>query len=320
MDPNLKRKKENECDMTDKEKYLEDLMVKSIKQLLKEKEKSVRTIKAYNYDIGILKIFQDKHNHGITLLKVSPESLNRYYEYLQNERKFSESTIIRNLRNLKNFYRYAVGQGFVSSNPFDNLEIPLKLETKYSTEETMLSLDNITSIFKAAKNRCQRDYCIILLLMVARMLPQDIRKLEWSFIGIDVLENPCIKMKSRSIEKSYLLSEELFTELLKLKKDGKVFLSNRGNPISESALRKIVYDIGKAAGLEKKISPMMLVHNNVTLARMAGATDDEIMNQAGFRFKSELKKYSDFKPVVGVADKIPINKIINRISKNNINS
>jgi hypothetical protein len=145
------------------------------------------------------------------------------------------------------------------------------------------------------------------------MLPQDIRKMEWSFIGIDVLGNICVKIKSRSVEKSYLLSEEIYEELLKTKTNEKyVINSYRRTPIAESAIRKIIHEIGAAAGINKDVYSMLLLHNNVTLGRMAGATDDEIINQAGFKYKRDLQKYSDFKPVIGIADKIPVTKILNR--------
>ena len=69
-----------------------------------------------------------------------------------------------------------------------------------------------------------------------------------------------------------------------------IFLNRYGKPISETGIRKIVYRLCEEAKV-RHISPKDLFHMCMILGRIHGATDNQLVDQAGFSDVKFLEKY-----------------------------
>src|SRR6476661_8252069 len=83
---------------------------------------SPNTSSAYRTDVVDFTAFCERLNSSLS--KATTETIGRYLEYLQTERKLAISSILRHVATLKMFYRFATARGFAKGNPTELLETP----------------------------------------------------------------------------------------------------------------------------------------------------------------------------------------------------
>ena len=278
--------------------YLDDFLT----NMKVVKDRSDRTEEAYFIDIRTFLRYLNVKHHAVPAetpfnkikIKETPIewlecfSLNDayvYLKYLKDERNNSTKTRARKCSALKQFYVYLCQKAkIISNNPLDDLELPhinQALPKYLSLEQSLELLRNIDS-----KNQV-RDYCIITLFLNCGMRLSEL-------VGINVndfVENidpsqPDVKYLSVKVlgkgnkERIVYLNEQCvdavtkYTEARKSVADPKekaLFISKRGNRITNRRVEQIIDDRLKACGLAGKgISVHKLRHTAATLMYQNG--------------------------------------------------
>ena len=113
---------------------LEDRIAGFLDYLRVEKGLTANTVESYARDLEKFSRFLEKNGWGLG--DAGPINIRKFLSWLDLQ-KLQSRTIARQIVTLRHFYRYLRREGFVASNPTENLESPRvwKILPKYLTVE-----------------------------------------------------------------------------------------------------------------------------------------------------------------------------------------
>ena len=234
-----------------------------------EKGVSMNTHDAYRRDIEKFQEFTTKKR-----LRLEDASRDTIVEFLRSlyDRKLDSRSVARHLVTLRQFFRFALIEGFVKEDPTETVESPrfrMGLPMFLSIEE----VDRLLAVPDAGTIIGLRDKAMIEVMYSAGLRVSELCGLRLSDIHFDSGYLRCmgkgskerlvpIGRKALDIVRRYLresrpkLEKEHSPELL--------FLSRHGGGCSRHGFWKTVSDCGRKAGLRKKLKPHMLRHSFAT--------------------------------------------------------
>lgn len=234
-----------------------------------EKGVSMNTHDAYRRDVEKFQEFTAKR-------RLRLEGATRYtiVDFLRSlyDRKLDSRSVARHLVTLRQFFRFALIEGFVAEDPTETVESPrfrMGLPMFLSVEE----VDRLLAAPDAGTIIGLRDKAMIEVMYSAGLRVSELCGLRLSDIHFDSGYVRClgkgnkerlvpIGRQALEIVQRYLrdsrpkLAREDSPELL--------FLNRHGGACSRHSFWKTVSDCGKKAGLRKKLKPHMLRHSFAT--------------------------------------------------------
>lgn len=230
------------------------------------------TVRAYSTDLQTAESFLGADR---MLGSVARDDLRRYIAYLRYERKFLETSIKRRVASLKIFFRWAVREQAVESNPFDTLDERIRLPKRLPRA---LDRSDAGMLRRAIVPHPRRDTFDDLgaKAAVQILLGTGIRVGELFDIHIpDVsLADRCIRIHGKGNRQRlvYLLSPPLFDRLsLYLSKRQqlwpdrtRLFITASGLDLTPQRIRFALHQIAADAGITRRITPHMLRHTCAT--------------------------------------------------------
>lgn len=243
-------------------KYVEDYLT----YLKVQKNYSSRTINSYKVDIEEFLLYINKEN--LDLFEIRYNDIFMFLKSL-NDKKNSNTTISRKISALRGLYKYLLKQELVKKNPFSLVNLPKK-EKKlprffyYNELELLLEVPDLNTPLG------QRDRLILEMLYAT-----GVRVSELVNIELKDISNREIKVLGKGNKERIVrygsCAEDILNQYLNdgykklnINNSNKLFLNNRGNPITTRGVKYILDNIIQKTSIDKKISPHMLRHTFAT--------------------------------------------------------
>ena len=244
-----------------------------------EKGLSANTVSAYRRDLQKFEAFAQKHK--LALERIGPDDLVDFLAGLYRQ-KLESRTVARHLVTLRNFFRFAQMQEFISSDPSMNLESPkirrslpgyLKLE---EVERLLTQPDSSTSLGL-------RDRAMLEVLYSTGLRVSELIGLQVADVDIKVGCVRCIgkgdkerivPVGRRALQMVGKYLRDARPKLLGKARSGggtTLFVNRRGGPLSRVGVWKILSAYGRRAGLRVPLTPHMLRHSFATHLLERGA-------------------------------------------------
>ncbi|MEX0662556.1 MAG: site-specific tyrosine recombinase XerD [Balneolaceae bacterium] len=232
--------------------------------------------------------------------------LQRYLLFLQNELKISDlggvtlqhiekfleeltelglttSTIARNISSIRSFHEFAVVENLAQANPAELVELPKKAQKLPEVLEAY-EVEKIIDQADRTDNAGIRDAAILETLYATGMRVSELTDLEMDrlffeigFIRVIGKGNkerlvPVGEAAQSSIEHYLeLVREEFISKKNRVKAENKLFLNQRGGPLSRMSVWNIVNKYAQKAKIEKNVYPHIFRHSFATHLLEGGA-------------------------------------------------
>jgi len=253
--------------------------------------------------------------------------LQRYLLFLQNEMKISDlggvtlqhiekfleeltdlglttSTIARNISSIRSFHEFAVVENLAQANPAELVELPKKAQKLPEVLEAY-EVEKIIDQADRTDNAGIRDAAILETLYATGMRVSELTDLEMDrlffeigFIRVIGKGNkerlvPVGEAAQSSIEHYIeLVREEFISRKNRGKAKNKLFLNQRGGPLSRMSVWNIVNKYAQKAKIEKNVYPHIFRHSFATHLLEGGADLRAVQEMLGHTSISTTEIYT----------------------------
>jgi integrase/recombinase XerD len=259
---------------------------------LVDKGRSPNTIKAFLSDVRLLTSFLPEDT---TLARISTRDLNRYFEWMENEREVpcSPKTLARRITATKSLFRWLHQYGVLLVDPAEKVA----QRSAISPLPTVLTPDEYDAVLLAA-DRHRRDakpdarpYALVYLLLTTGIKKSETLGLKLEHVELDTPNGPQIFIRyaspaNRYKERKLVLPDDwvpAYNEYLaQYKRSG--FADHSSEPVFPWSPRRLEYlleDVGNEAGLAKHLSFDMCRWTCALNDYRAGIEPDKIRQKLG---------------------------------------
>jgi integrase/recombinase XerD len=242
-----------------------------------ERGLSDQTLSAYERDIQKLFVFVEERGRAGPE-EITPLDLREFVVHLKTS-GLAPTSIRRSLSSLRGYFAFLLEEGAVTSDPSERLQAP-RAGRKLPD---VLSVEDVQELLEAPDSDHPlfwRDRSILEVLYATGIRVSELVELRIS--NLDLEEGICTVFGKGSKERLVPLGtparrtldrylRELRPRLEKGAGEGKVFLNQRGRPLSRMAIWTLVKESARRAGLGGKVSPHTLRHTFATHLLEGGA-------------------------------------------------
>ncbi len=276
---------------------MEDLVLKFLTFLEKDKRLSLNTLQSYRRDIEqyITYLIGIKIN---SIANTNKTTVITYLLHLQKKGR-ATSTISRNLASIRSFYQYLTKNGVIGGDPTEELESP-KVEKKLpqilSTKEVELLLDQP----KCDDLKGFRDKAMLELLYATGIRVSELICLNVTDVNVDMGFIKCNKGTRERMIPIGSLSIQAINEymsksrgLLIQRNDEKaLFVNVNGKRLTRQGFWKIIKQYKNLAKINKDITPHTLRHSFAAHLLENGADLRSIQEMLGHSDISSTQVYA----------------------------
>lgn len=231
---------------------------------MRKRELSNNTVDAYKRDIKKFNDFLSKRKEDT--IDVDIVSIMAYVQILKKEGR-ANSSIIRNLVSLRNFYKYLIKSGKIHDNPLVNYEVP---KNKRNIPE-ILTVDEVDRFLAApdcSNYKGVRDKTMLEIMYAAGIKVSELLNLSIFDVNVKLAYIKCkgTKNKERIIPIGTYAVNCLNEYLqirgnMNLDNSNLLFFNLRGEKMTRQGFWKIVKSYAKEAKINKKINSYTLRHS-----------------------------------------------------------
>lgn len=236
-----------------------------------ERNLAPRTIDAYRYDLERLArwLRPDPTAPPIALERIDTWRIKDYLAHLREDSSLKPTTLSRTISSLKGFWRWAVVEGLVDTNPASPLRSPKK-PRRLPIHLAAPEVRNLADALPPEGKDRLRDRTIMLVLVMTGMRLAEL-------VGLDVdtvdLESGFLRVMGKGRKERLIPINSAARQLLHrwlaerpapLPGCRALFLSRGGQRISRRTVQYLVRRAVKRAGLDPRISPHKLRHTFAT--------------------------------------------------------
>ena len=232
--------------------------IRSWEVFLLDQGRSLHTVKAF---LGDLKLFANFFSPDTTVGSVTTNDINRFLDWLQNERGVpcSPKSLSRRITSIKSFFRWLTQSGRIPIDPAEKVlqkTVISPLPQVLTPEEEILALEAARKLRTAGKADA-RPYTLLSLLLTTGIKKGECLALNLNHIDLDSPKSPRLfvrysasgsRYKERNIQLSADWVEAYLEYLEQYHPVEQVF------PWSPRRLEYLLEDITINAGLSKHIS------------------------------------------------------------------
>jgi integrase/recombinase XerD len=246
---------------------MDQLLDQFLHYLVVEKGLSQNTIEAYSH--GLVQFLD--HLRGRKILDIREVGKVDVQGFLLALKKKSLSTksIVRDLAAIRSFFRFLIQEGFLESNPVENLESPKVAKTL----PEILSLKEIERILEQPNVQTPlgvRDRAMLEMLYATGMRVSELTHLPTHQVSLEggyVLlygkgsKERVVPLGSEAMKWVAVYLKAARGTLSKGKESPSLFINRSGKEMSRQRFWKNLKDYAKKAGLHKRITPHLLRHS-----------------------------------------------------------
>lgn len=239
--------------------------------LLIERGLSENSVASYSLDIHKLIHYLEEKAIKISPITISAEVLQQFiFEIAKSLNPRSQSRVISGL---KSFFDYLNFEGYREHNPMEIIESP-KVGRKLPDVLSLADIDKMISNIDLSKAQGERNRAIIETLYGCGLRVSELLDLKISDL---FFKEGFIKVTGKGDKERFVpvssITEDYLSEYLSNSRNGYpiqpqasdiVFLNRRGNSLTRAMIFTIVRNLGKQAGIQKKISPHTFRHSFAT--------------------------------------------------------
>lgn len=267
--------------------------------LLLEKNYSLHTIKAYEADLLSFQEFLSVEFEFSDLKEVDYAQIRNWIVVL-SESNISNRTINRKISSLKSYYYFLQKVGEISVSPLQKHR-PLKVAKKVQVPFSKVEVSNVINDIDTGSFEGVRDKAIIELFYSAGL-----RRIELINLQVDDLDLPGrnIKVLGKRNKERYLpllnsvaktiewYVEEKSRIISDLTKSPYLFVSSKGDKMSESLVYRIINTYFSKASAKVKKSPHILRHSFATHLLNEGADLNAVKELLGHSSLAATQVYT----------------------------
>ncbi len=256
-------------------------------KLHNKKNLSKNTEVSYSIDVkNMLSYMKVKSTNDIP--KISKDKLNKYIEYLNDNKK--PSTVCRNIASIKEFFVYALEEGMIEKNPSLSIRKP-KLEKTKPEILTEEEVDLLLSQPSGKSPKELRDKAMLELMYATGLKVSELIELKVDDIHLNESNSYLICSTSKGVRKVEFqkVAKVALDEYLKNGREGisktdsgVLFPNVYGNKMSRQGFWKLIKSYGKKVGIEKDITPNMIRNSFASHMIVCGVDIDEVKELMGF--------------------------------------
>ena len=210
--------------------------------------------------------------HRMNFKNISYKDITIYNKYLKEEENLSSSSLARHLSTLRSFYNYLLNEGVVTTNPFNLISTPKKVNKlpnymKYNEFEEMINSCDDTPL--GIRNKCLLEVLLATGARIGELINIDLNDINYSSKEIKVLgkgnKERIVFLNDHAIEslKDYINNSRPL--LLKNKKSNRLFINHICDELTTRGVRDILDNIIKKSSLSIKVTPHMFRHTFATM-------------------------------------------------------
>ncbi|MFH5884936.1 site-specific tyrosine recombinase XerD [Halalkalibaculum sp. DA3122] len=247
-----------------------------------EKGLSEHSVEAYKNDLNRYLKFLAQDLRIKDLAGVTLQHIEDYLEEL-SAMDLSTSSIVRNVSSIRNFHEFAVVENMTKTNPAELVDLPKKAQKL----PEVLTPDEIVQILEVPDRTTDqgiRNAAIMECLYATGMRVSELTGLELDslffeigFIRVIGKGNKerlvPVGEKAQEAVEHYIeyIRPNYLSEENPQKSNNRVFLNNRGGPLSRMSIWNIVNNAAERAGIKKNVYPHIFRHSFATHLLEGGA-------------------------------------------------
>lgn len=237
------------------ENYFKNIMKKNL---------SKNTLDAYKRDIERFQKFVKDRNENIE--EIDSVTMMSYAQQMIKNGK-ANSSIIRNIVSIRNFYKYLVNSGRIDRNPVENYKLP-KIKRNLPTILKIDEVDELLDMPDITTNKGIRDKSMLEVMYATGMKVTELMNLVIYDVNLKLSYIKCkgMKDKERIIPfGSYAL--KWLNEYLKIRSDINVnnldylYVNLQGDKMTRQGFWKIVKKYAEESNIDKTINSYTLRHS-----------------------------------------------------------
>lgn len=267
---------------------------------LQGQDRSAKTVRSYLSDLAQFTIwFEQTNGETVTPQAITPTDLREYRQYMLITQRLAANTINRRLAALSTYLAWGVETGVLEYNPAQKVKGVGKqaLAPKWLTKteqgrlERMVEADLQSARTEPAKRWTKRDYALILVMLHTGLRAGEVCALTLGDITISDRKGQIVVQSGKgSKQRTLPLNQpvrEALTNWLQIRPANElrqVFLGQRGDALTESALRRILDALSRRANVDASPHTLRhtfgkrLVDNGVTLEKVAALMGHSSLN------------------------------------------
>ena len=263
-----------------------------------DKRLSENTLQSYKRDILQYEEYMDKNR--INYVKVKPEQVVEYLEYLQSMDK-KASTISRSLASVRSFYQFLQRNKKVKLDPTEGIQAP-KIEKKapsiLSTREIELLLEQPKGVdLKGIRDKAMLEFAYATGMRVTEIISLNMTdvSLEDGYVICKTGEKErTIPLGSLALKALKEYVNNARNVLIKNESTNALFVNINGSRLTRQGFWKIVKYYKEQAHITKEITPHVLRHSFATHLLQNGAELKAIQTMLGHSDISSTQVYMQF--------------------------
>jgi integrase/recombinase XerD len=250
---------------------VQDQVNQFLRFLKDNKGYSANTIAAYRNDLSQFVAFLGEAGSNSTdsWAQVDRSLVEAYGTHLEKQR-YASSTVARKVASVKSFFSFLVDKRHLTENPATTLDAP-KVEKRLPL---ILSEEEVERLLaEPAKGRTPknlRDHALLVLLYATGMRVSELITLQMDDVEMSAASVTCVGRdgKPRQLYLTQRASEVLVeyiekgrAALLRENEESRLFVNQRGRPLTRQGLWLITKSYAEAAGLGPNVTPHTLRHS-----------------------------------------------------------
>ncbi len=276
-----------------------DSLVKDFTLYLAKKQGvSENTLLSYGRDVEQFLSWLGLENQE-SCLKVSSERVQDYVNLLEREGK-ANSTVLRSVSSIRNFYNFLMERGLVKTNPVAQLELPAathKAPVILSPSEVnrLLSQPRLTDA-KGARDKAMLELLYATGMKVSELISMELRDVNLTE-GVVVCRggghSRIIPMGGAAGEAVEYYIENVRDSMVEDQKIKTLFVNCGGRPMTRQGFWKLIKGYIKKAEIDKDVTPQTLRHSFAVHLLQNGADTAAVSQMLGYNDTVSAKMYNE---------------------------